>query len=112
MNEIISLDRKGLRHFGLTTGAIILVLFAGLLPWLLDHELPIWPLDTRRHALAAGSGNSYGTAANLQDMDEVWRSSRRIQYSSTARPYVLRRTHPDGPYHAPFRERYPSPLVG
>lgn len=36
-------DKKGLRDFGLTTGAILVVLFGLLLPWLFDHALPVWP---------------------------------------------------------------------
>lgn len=43
MNKIATLDRKGLRNFGLTTGGMVLVLFAGLIPWLLEQDLPIWP---------------------------------------------------------------------
>jgi hypothetical protein len=44
MHEIAELDAQGLRKFGLTTGAIVAVLFGLLLPWLLDAEgLPLWP---------------------------------------------------------------------
>lgn len=43
MQEITSLDQKGLRGFGLTTGGIVVALFGLLLPWLLDHSLPLWP---------------------------------------------------------------------
>lgn len=42
-HEIPELDENGLRKFGLTTGAIIAVLFGLLLPWLFDHSIPIWP---------------------------------------------------------------------
>jgi amino acid transporter len=38
-----AVDRKGLRQFGLTTGAIFAVLFGVAFPWLFDHPLPIWP---------------------------------------------------------------------
>lgn len=37
------LDKKGLREFGLITGAIIAVLFGLLLPWLFGRGLPLWP---------------------------------------------------------------------
>ncbi len=38
------LDNKGLRKFGLTTGAIIVVLFVAFFPWVFDAtSLPIWP---------------------------------------------------------------------
>jgi hypothetical protein len=43
MQEITSLDQKGLRGFGLTTGGIVVALFGFLLPWLLNHNLPVWP---------------------------------------------------------------------
>jgi hypothetical protein len=41
--SIPELDRKGLRNFGFTTGAIIAALFGGMFPWLLDRSIPIWP---------------------------------------------------------------------
>jgi hypothetical protein len=38
------LDNKGLRKFGLTTGAIIVVLFALFFPWVFDMvAMPKWP---------------------------------------------------------------------
>jgi len=43
MPAIEQLDRKGLRKFGLVTGAIVLVLFGFLLPWIFGHGLPRWP---------------------------------------------------------------------
>jgi Kef-type K+ transport system membrane component KefB len=42
-HDIPDLDRKGLRHFGFTTGAIVAVLFGLLFPWLLERALPLWP---------------------------------------------------------------------
>lgn len=36
-------DRNGLRDFGLTSGAIVAVLFGFLLPWLMEREFPLWP---------------------------------------------------------------------
>ena len=42
-SEIRVLNKKELRHFGLTTGAIVAVLFGLLLPWLFGHEFPGWP---------------------------------------------------------------------
>lgn len=42
--NIPALDNKGLRKFGLTTGAIIVVLFAAFFPWVFDTAtMPIWP---------------------------------------------------------------------
>ena len=43
MHTIPQLDRKGLREFGLVTGAIVAGLFGLFFPWLLDHASPIWP---------------------------------------------------------------------
>jgi len=41
--EIPVLDAKGLRKFGLVTGAIIVGLFALFFPWALDVNMPLWP---------------------------------------------------------------------
>lgn len=35
--------KKELRDFGLLTGFLVLVLFGGLLPWLLDQSYMAWP---------------------------------------------------------------------
>ena len=44
MTNIPALDNKGLRKFGLTTGAIIVVLFALFFPWVFDvATMPVWP---------------------------------------------------------------------
>ncbi len=43
MHTIEKLDSKGLRKFGLMTGAIFVVLFGLLIPWLLSHGWPRWP---------------------------------------------------------------------
>ena len=40
---IPELDRKGLREFGLVTGAIVAGLFGLFFPWLLDTGYPLWP---------------------------------------------------------------------
>ena len=40
---IPELDRKGLREFGLTTGAAVVVIFGLFFPWLLDLDWPVWP---------------------------------------------------------------------
>jgi len=42
-HKIPDLDRKGLREFGLTTGAIVVVIFGLCFPWLLDVDWPVWP---------------------------------------------------------------------
>lgn len=43
MHEIPTLDRRGLRDFGLVTGAILAVLFGLFFPWLLEFTIPAWP---------------------------------------------------------------------
>jgi hypothetical protein len=41
--DIPELDAKGLRNFGLSTGAIVAGLFGLFFPWLLERPLPLWP---------------------------------------------------------------------
>ena len=40
---VLETDKKGLREFGIVTGAIVAGLFGLLLPWLLDRSYPMWP---------------------------------------------------------------------
>ena len=42
-NEIPELDKKGLRHFGLTTGAIVAGLFGVVFPYVFNLSWPLWP---------------------------------------------------------------------
>ena len=35
---------RELRQFGITTGVIVVALFAGFFPWLLERPIPAWPL--------------------------------------------------------------------
>ena len=37
------LDDRGLRRFGIVTGAMFAALFGLLFPWLLDRPIPTWP---------------------------------------------------------------------
>jgi len=41
--EIPKLDRNGLRQFGLTTGAAVVIIFGLFFPWLLDLDWPLVP---------------------------------------------------------------------
>jgi len=42
--NIPTLDKQGLRKFGLITGAIIVFLFAFFFPWVFDMAtMPVWP---------------------------------------------------------------------
>jgi hypothetical protein len=40
---IPELDRKGLREFGLTTGAAVVAIFGLFFPWMLGLDWPVWP---------------------------------------------------------------------
>ena len=40
---IPELDKKGLRQFGLSTGAIVAVLFGLFFPWVFNVGFPLWP---------------------------------------------------------------------
>ena len=40
---IPELDRKGLREFGLMTGAAVVVIFGLFFPWMLELDWPVWP---------------------------------------------------------------------
>jgi hypothetical protein len=42
-HAIPPLDERGLRRFGIVTGAMFAGLFGLLFPWLLDRSVPIWP---------------------------------------------------------------------
>lgn len=41
--HIPELDKKGLRSFGFTFGTLFALLFGLLLPWIFDHDRPLWP---------------------------------------------------------------------
>ena len=42
-HRIPELDRKGLREFGLVTGAAVVGLFGLFFPWMLELDWPVWP---------------------------------------------------------------------
>ena len=42
-HTIPELDPKGLREFGLVTGAAVVALFGLFFPWMLEREWPVWP---------------------------------------------------------------------
>ena len=42
-HKIPELDRKGLREFGLTTGAAVVVIVGLFFPWVLEAHWPLWP---------------------------------------------------------------------
>jgi hypothetical protein len=43
VHMIPELDRKGLREFGLVTGAAVVTLFGLFFPWMLELDWPAWP---------------------------------------------------------------------
>ena len=42
-STIQKLDARELRSFGLSTGAIVAVLFGALIPWIWGLKYPVWP---------------------------------------------------------------------
>lgn len=42
-HTIPELDRKGLREFGLMTGAAVVAIFGLFFPWMLELAWPVWP---------------------------------------------------------------------
>lgn len=42
-HDIPDIDTRGLREFGITTGAIVGLLFGLLLPYLFGAQWPVWP---------------------------------------------------------------------
>ncbi len=42
-HRIPELDSTGLRQFGLTFGAVFVVIFGLFFPWLLERAWPVWP---------------------------------------------------------------------
>ena len=42
-HSIPVLDRKGLRHFGVVTGAMFAAIFGLFFPWFLEVSIPSWP---------------------------------------------------------------------
>lgn len=53
MNPPVSLKELG--KFGLTMGVVLIVVFGGLLPWLLDRAWPTWPWVVGFGLVAVGS---------------------------------------------------------
>ena len=42
-STVRELDARELRSFGLSTGAIVAVLFGAVIPWIWDLRYPLWP---------------------------------------------------------------------
>ncbi len=43
-HEIPAAGPRELRQFGITTGAIVVAVFAGFFPWFLERPIPAWPM--------------------------------------------------------------------
>ena len=67
-NEIPELDKKGLRDFGLITGALFAVIFGLLLPWKFEWTWPIWPWVI----LAVLSLMAFSAPMQLRPVYRVW----------------------------------------
>ena len=67
-HPIPELDRKGLRDFGLLTGALVAALFGLFFPWLLGATWPSWPW------LVAGALGAFATLApaSLRPVYHYW----------------------------------------
>ena len=70
-SAIPELDRRGLRSFGLTTGLMVAALFGLALPWLLEHQVPIWPWTDRGRPGRSGDDRAEDAASRLPDVDGV-----------------------------------------
>lgn len=67
-DEIPELDKKGLRDFGLITGALFVGIFGLLLPWKFEWAWPIWPWVI----LAVLSLMAFITPMQLRPVYRVW----------------------------------------
>ena len=67
-DEIPELDKKGLRDFGLITGALFVGIFGLLLPWKFEWAWPIWPWVI----LAILSLMAFITPMQLRPVYQVW----------------------------------------
>ena len=54
MDHNISMDKKTLRSFGITSGVIVVLLFGVLIPWLRGTGWPTWPWILSGSLLLAG----------------------------------------------------------
>jgi len=57
-----------MRKFGFTMGAVIVILFGLLLPWLFEHDYPLWPWITAGVFLLAAAA----APASLVPVHSAW----------------------------------------
>lgn len=84
MHDIPILDRRGLREFGLVTGAILAGLFGLFLPWLFNIDYPKWPW------IVGGALGLWGIVAPMT-LDPVYRTWMKfgLLLSRITTPIVL-----------------------
>ncbi len=70
-HPIPQLDRAGLRRFGLSTGALLALIFGLFLPWILSLRFPLWPW-------IAGGALSLWALLAPQTLDLVYRAWMRF----------------------------------
>jgi len=67
-HSIPELDRKGLREFGLVTGAVVAGLFGLVFPWVLERAFPLWPWVV----LATLGGWALAAPNTLRPVYKIW----------------------------------------
>lgn len=84
MHEIPPLDRRGLREFGVVTGAILAGIFGLFFPWILELAIPVWPW------LVGGVLALWGLTAPMS-LQPIYRNWMRLglQLSRITTPLVL-----------------------
>ena len=87
---IPELDRKGLRSFGVTTGAIIAVLFGLFFPWLLDRPINFLQLPGNWPWILFAVLGTWGLIApmSLRPVYRIWMRFGLIMSSITT-PLIL-----------------------
>jgi len=66
--QMMEMDKKSLREFGIVTGIIVVVLFGLLLPWLFSSSYPLWPW----YVLAVLAGIAVVLPMALSPVYKVW----------------------------------------
>jgi hypothetical protein len=84
MRDIAELDDKGFKRFAYQSGAIIIILFGLLLPWLLGINWPYWPWIVAAVLIAVGQV----TPASLRPVYRVWMRFGMLMHGITT-PLIL-----------------------
>ena len=98
---IPELDRKGLREFGLTTGAAVVAIFGLFFPWMLELDWPVWPWVIAAALWVTGPVSTVVAALGLSSMD-AFRPAREPGHDAArARDRLFRYDRADGDGQAP-----------